>query len=171
MKTAPTARHPWHPQASLRLRVANDLIIIRITGADTQDAYSIFEIVSLPQGGPSGLHSHPQQQTLYIIEGVFVISMVPRAALQTLRISSGAIVHIPAGVPHTFKNVGVSPGRLLAILAPAGLEHFLAEVGEPAPDLKAVPRPSNSHQVERIASVMQRYNIRSITSPADCDLQ
>jgi len=38
-----------------------------------------------------------------------------------------SFVFAPRGIPHTFKNVGTTPARVLVIISPAGLERFFAE--------------------------------------------
>jgi O-acetylhomoserine/O-acetylserine sulfhydrylase-like pyridoxal-dependent enzyme len=41
----------------------------------------------------------------------------------------GAFLHLKKGIPHTYKNIGNSTGRLLFTIIPAGFENFFAEVG------------------------------------------
>lgn len=46
-------------------------------------------------------------------------------------------MHIPAGAPHGYKNVGARPARMLALFEPPGRMHDLFEAlhaDEPAPD-------------------------------------
>jgi hypothetical protein len=38
-------------------------------------------------------------------------------------------LHQRKGIPHTYKNIGNSIGRLLSTIIPAGYENFFAEVG------------------------------------------
>jgi hypothetical protein len=44
-----------------------------------------------------------------------------------LRASTGDVVFGPRGIPHCFQNVGDTPGRLLVITTPSGLERFFEE--------------------------------------------
>jgi hypothetical protein len=44
-----------------------------------------------------------------------------------LRASTGGMAFGPRGVPHAFQNVGDTPGRLLVITTPSGLERFFEE--------------------------------------------
>jgi hypothetical protein len=41
----------------------------------------------------------------------------------------GAFLHLKKGIPHAYKNIGNSTGRLLLQYMPAGFENFFAEVG------------------------------------------
>jgi quercetin dioxygenase-like cupin family protein len=157
-------------RAGACLRVVDELVTFKITGADTQGRYSVFEILSPPQGGPIGLHTHPQQQTFYVLDGIYIISMMPHGALLTVRVGPGAAVHIPAGVPHSYRNVAFLPARLLAIVAPADFEQFIAELGVPAADLDGAA-PAGPPAAEQIAAVMARHNVRMLTVPDEEDQQ
>jgi hypothetical protein len=44
-----------------------------------------------------------------------------------LRASAGGLVFGPRGTPHAFQNIGETPGRLLAITTPSGLERFFEQ--------------------------------------------
>jgi hypothetical protein len=41
----------------------------------------------------------------------------------------GAFLHLKIGIPHIYKNIGNSTGRLLFTIIPAGFQNFFAEVG------------------------------------------
>jgi hypothetical protein len=45
----------------------------------------------------------------------------------------GACIFGPRGIPHSFQNVGDTPGRLLAIYTPAGVERFFQQYAELLP--------------------------------------
>jgi quercetin dioxygenase-like cupin family protein len=110
-----------------RWRVMDDVVEARLRGAETDGAYSVFEVASPPGAGPSMLHTHPPQETFYILEGSYEFGGVGPDGAYTLRATAGDVVHIPAGAPHGFKNVGDTPGRLLVIYEPPGkMEAFFA---------------------------------------------
>ena len=56
-----------------------------------------------------------------------------------MRASAGSFFYVPRGTLHTFKNVGMSPSRVLGVIGPAGLEKFFEEVGEPATEGASAP--------------------------------
>jgi hypothetical protein len=45
----------------------------------------------------------------------------------------GARIFGPRGIPHSFQNVGDTPGRLLAIYTPADVERFFQQYAELLP--------------------------------------
>ena len=70
--------------------------------------------------------SHPER---FVLEGVFDILLGER----TIRLSAGEHAFGPRGVPHTFRNVGSSPARILIIISPAGFERCLEELSQLPP--------------------------------------
>jgi len=52
-----------------------------------------------------------------------------------LRVSTGGIAFGPRGTPHAFQNIGETPGRLLVITTPSGLERFFEEFAVLLPGL------------------------------------
>jgi hypothetical protein len=55
-----------------------------------------------------------------------------------LRASTGGMAFGPRGVAHNFQNIGDTPGRLLIITAPSGLERFFEQFA-------ALPAPVDAH--------------------------
>jgi len=50
---------------------------------------------------------------------------------ERLTASAGMFANMPVGTPHSFKNEGGKPARMLISVAPAGLEQMFFEVGVP----------------------------------------
>jgi hypothetical protein len=44
-----------------------------------------------------------------------------------LRASTGGLAFGPRGTPHCFQNIGDTPGRLLVVTTPSGLERFFEQ--------------------------------------------
>lgn len=58
-----------------------------------------------------------------MIEGDFWF----KAGDAMLRASTGGMAFGPRGTPHCFQNIGDTPGRLLVITTPSGLERFFEQ--------------------------------------------
>ncbi len=69
----------------------------------------------------------------------------------------GTCVHAPRGTLHTFRNVGASPSRVLAVITPGGFEGFFLEAGEPATEGSSAPE--GPPDVERIVEIGQKYGL------------
>jgi mannose-6-phosphate isomerase-like protein (cupin superfamily) len=65
-----------------------------------------------PGGGP-GLHVHDTEEAHVLLEG----SAQYRIGENTLTVEAPYVAKVPAGVPHTFINVGAEPFALVAVFA------------------------------------------------------
>jgi quercetin dioxygenase-like cupin family protein len=66
----------------------------------------------------------------------------------------GDCVYSPRGAVHGFKNNTDQPIRVFINIAPAGLEHFFAEVAEE----RAQPEPD----MKRITTIEEKYGLHSV---------
>jgi mannose-6-phosphate isomerase-like protein (cupin superfamily) len=102
----------------------------KVRGTETGGTLAAFEGVAPPGEGPP-LHVHEDADEIwYALEGSFRVRLADR----TSDAPAGTFVFIPRGVVHTWQNIGDLPGRLLAIVAPAGLETFFERFAESPPD-------------------------------------
>jgi len=95
-------------------------LTFKIRGAQTNGALTAFESVAAPgEGPPLHLHEH-EDEIWYALEGTFRMKLNGNLR----EAPAGTFVFIPKGVVHTWQNVGDEPGRILAIITPAGLDDF-----------------------------------------------
>ena len=100
-----------------------DMVAIKAATRQTNGSLSVLELVIRPKQGPA-LHTHLREDELwYVIEGDFRF----KAGGAMLRASTGGMAFGPRGMPHAFQNIGDTPGRLLVITTPSGLERFFEE--------------------------------------------
>jgi mannose-6-phosphate isomerase-like protein (cupin superfamily) len=112
------------PSGKGELRTENrNLVSCKAISGNTLGAYSLFEVTVVPQGEPPLQAYSWEQQAYYILEGELVIQQGDRS----FKVTAGSFVDIPKGILHTFKNVGTSPTRLLAIITPMGYEKSFVE--------------------------------------------
>jgi hypothetical protein len=76
----------------------------------------------------------------------------------------GSVVYGPRDILHAFKNVGTTPSRMLVLVAPAGLERFFEEVGEPATDVSSPP-PLGPAEIEKLLAAAPQYGQEIPPSP------
>jgi hypothetical protein len=81
-------------------------------------------------------------------------------------LEAGDSANIPANAPHAFRNTADAPARLLCTVAPAGLERFFAEFGDPVPT-RTSPAPALSdverrNRLERAAAKAPEYGIEML---------
>ncbi len=86
-----------------------------------------FIVVNAPPGGGPKLHRHPYEEVFVVQEGNATFT----AGEETIEVSGGEVVVVPAGVPHKFVNSGT--GRLRQVDIHAS-ERFVTEWLEDRPD-------------------------------------
>jgi mannose-6-phosphate isomerase-like protein (cupin superfamily) len=111
----------------------------------------VFQLITPLQGGIP-LHRHAgQDETHYILRGRYQF----RCANHSLHAEPGAVIHVPAGMVHGFRNIGAEPGELLCMVTPAGpLERFLEAAGEPITDPTVLPE--QPLEMQRLWSMAER---------------
>ncbi len=115
---------------------------IKLDGRQTGGRFALWENV-LPRGAAPPLHTHPQDETFYILEGELTAWLVeaesagdqgdPPGWVKThgRRCVAGNVVFAPGGTPHTFR-VESDTARLLVISTPAGIDDMVRGLAEPA---------------------------------------
>jgi len=142
--------------------VGADLITFKITDHQTGGRYAILDVITPPLSGPPDLHTHPPQETLYILEGEYEIYGLRMDGLYTIKATAGSVVHIPGGVPHNYKNVSDTPGRALLVFSPAGMEQFFAELGLPVPDKANPPVLAGPPDMDRFIAICHKYQVEVV---------
>ncbi len=102
------------------------LLLVKATGEQTGGAFSLFE-VTLPKGASPPLHSHPQDESFYVLEGELTLSLDG----EQTTLEPGSFAFVPRKVPHTFR-VESETAVTITLSTPAGIENFLRDVGVPA---------------------------------------
>jgi quercetin dioxygenase-like cupin family protein len=135
---AGTAAHSAEP-ADEALWFLGTLARVKLDGPHTDGRVGLFE-VTLPRGAAPPLHSHPQDETLYVLDGEVTAWVVPVELAEqgdtwvrdcARRCGPGAVVFARAGAPHTF-HVDSDTARMLTISTPAGIEEYVRALAEPA---------------------------------------
>ena len=124
--------------AAEQLWFLGTLVEVKLDGAQTGGRFSLQEAL-LPRGAAPPLHSHPQDETFYVLEGDVTFWIVPpeiaedRSWVETHAqpARAGAAVLATAGTPHSFR-VESDTARMLYLSTPAGLEDYVRALAEPA---------------------------------------
>jgi quercetin dioxygenase-like cupin family protein len=149
--------------------IIGERIAFKVTSAETHDVFSVMYLISPPGGGPP-LHTHPAAEAFFILEGEFEFSGLKEGKVYAIRAATGDTVYIPGGAPHTYKNVGMAPGRALGVLAPGGeMERFFIEAGVPVSEDSAPASPAGPPSAEQIAwhmAIAARHGI-TFLAPQD----
>lgn len=75
--------------------------------------------VDFEPGFVAPMHTHPGEEIVYVIEGTFEYEIAGKKSTA----KAGDVLFVPAGTPHTAKNIGTSNGAELAT--------YVVEKGKP----------------------------------------
>jgi quercetin dioxygenase-like cupin family protein len=105
--------------APIRNAVGGD-IVFALRGEETNGGLTALESTVPPGEGPP-LHTHAHEdECLIVLEGTFQFRL--RDDVEAA--PAGSLVFVPRGVPHTWQNAGTTPGRMLVLFTPSGMERF-----------------------------------------------
>ncbi|HEV2027230.1 MAG TPA: cupin domain-containing protein [Candidatus Dormibacteraeota bacterium] len=102
------------------------LHIWKATAAETGGAFLLFEDV-MSGGKTTPLHTHPHDETLYVLEGEILLHIDGEEQL----VGSGGVAMAPRGMPHAFL-VTSETARVLFLETPGSGEAFYRGASEPA---------------------------------------
>lgn len=140
--TSSPARPLVVPSGGDALWFLGTLARVKLDRGQTAGRLGVFELV-LPHGAAPPLHSHPQDETFYILEGdvtAWVVELElaasegdPPAWVAECATSCGVgtVVYAAGGTPHSFR-VESGTARMLVMSTPAGIEDYVRTLAEPA---------------------------------------
>ena len=149
------------PDEGEALFVLGDVVTFKVNGEKSDHSYVLTEIRSLPGGGPAFLHTHVPMETFWIIEGEYeVYGQDADGEKYALAAIQGTTVHVPGNVPHGFKNVGATDGKLLALYAPVVHQsEFFREIGVPMTSSSAEMPFDQIPTNDRVLEVLAKHEM------------
>lgn len=136
-----------------------DQFRILVSGTNTDEAYTLVEVIVPPGGGVPGLHTHPQQETFFVLEGELAIDTLRDGAPARDVLQPGDVAIVPGMAPHTYRNTSSAPARYISVQVPGGFDRFLAELGIPITDPANPPVPSGPPDMQRVMEICARHNV------------
>ncbi len=127
----------------------------KISGEDTDGAYSLLEVELDGDGPPQHVHKN-EDEAFYVLEGEINVLMGER----TFIAKAGTFVRIPRGTRHTFCRVEKKNAKLLAIFSPPGFEQFFDD----AVDLDVTDTEA---YVAKANALAEKYNMDIVGPPLD----
>ena len=127
----------------------------KISGEDTDGAYSLLEAELDGDGPPQHIHK-TEDESFYVLEGEINVLLGER----TFIAKAGTFVRIPRGTRHTFCRVEKKNAKLLAIFTPAGFEKFFDE----AVDLDVTDTEA---YVAKGKALAEKYNMEIVGPPLE----
>jgi mannose-6-phosphate isomerase-like protein (cupin superfamily) len=142
-----SAKAPARPQEETLSVIGHD-ITIKLGADQTDGTYSVFELIVPPEVG-TGLHiDQDWDEYWHVMEGRFAFTLNG----QRKELPAGGFAFGPRGIPHSFRNVGETVGKLVMVTVPSGLEAFFRHVHQASiqgrPDKEEFVRIMRTHHIE-----------------------
>ena len=120
------------------------LVTIKVPGEALDGRCTLLEFL-MPRGASPPVHSHAQDETFTMIDGTLTFVAGDERFLG----EPGASWIVPRGVQHTFR-VESETARLVAVYAPAGMDHGFRSAGLPAAAPTLPPADAPTRPLEEI---------------------
>jgi quercetin dioxygenase-like cupin family protein len=153
----PRFGRPIHAGEGDAIWFNGSLVMVKVAGADTQDAFDLVETIARG-GNATPLHIDPSCETFHLLEGKVRFHV----AGQEHTAVAGDTVVLPRGVPHAFK-VTSDNARFLVLNVPGGHDRFFRAAGVPAltPELP----PPGPPDMERMKTAARQSGIEILGPP------
>jgi quercetin dioxygenase-like cupin family protein len=131
------------PDDGKKIHSQGTLVVIKATSEQTSGAFNMFDVTYQP-GYTTSLQIHyAEDVAVYILEGALTIFW----GSDKNEAVAGSYFYQPRGSPHGFRVEGDTPARILYMTFPAGMDQFVIEQGQLAPDCESVTAAAR-HKIE-----------------------
>ena len=138
-----------------------DVYRVLASGEQTGGVYALSEIrVSPNNGPPPHIHSR-DDEAFFVLEGEVAFQIGD----QSIMAKPGSFVQGPRGIPHTFKNNGKTPARILVFVMPAGFENFVKKFAQPVASFDSPAIPVTPQEIEKLLAAAPKYGIQILPPP------
>jgi quercetin dioxygenase-like cupin family protein len=135
----------------------------KLRGEQTGGRFALWECV-LPCGAAPPVHTHPQDETFYVLEGEVAV-WVGEASEPVATCGPGAAAFVPGGAPHAFRVLS-DTARMLFLSTPAGIEQFVDELSERARWPWLQPPPDGPRvALERLEAAERQHGVVRVGAP------
>jgi quercetin dioxygenase-like cupin family protein len=150
-----------HSAGARDLWFAGVRVIVRVDAAQSQGRLAVWESEE-PRGVGLPLHVHTREdEQVVVLDGEILV----RVGEETHRLTSGATIALPRGVPHAHL-VSSSRARLLTVAVPGGFERLFTDLGVPAlPGSDVPPIPER----ETLTAAVRRLGVQVVGPPPAFD--
>lgn len=111
------------------VNILGTAMLIRVHGCDTGGSVAVVETHDALGGGPPPHIHHREDETFQILEGEYEF----KVGGKTILAKPGTTLFAPRDIPHTYRYLGTTPGRLMCTITPSGFEGFFEEIGALSP--------------------------------------
>lgn len=110
---------------------------------------------TVPPGVAVPLHSHPDFEVFYVLEGAVEVFRSKEGANGWTTVGVGAAVAVPANVKHAWRNTSSLPATMVVVTT-SKMHEFFGEVGRPF-DPKRRPAPPTPEEMKSFLCTVAKY--------------
>lgn len=156
-----TDLQPVHlgPDEGPSVFLVGDTYTTLLSGAQTGGAFTLLEAVVMPDAGPPPHVHHGEEETFVLLDGRMTFTVDGR----THDADPGSVLMVPRDVPHSYRNVGDGPAKMLFLYSPPGMDGMFPELGRPG-RRGVVPPPLDPADIAAMAAVAGKYNFSFVTA-------
>ncbi|HVU07413.1 MAG TPA: cupin domain-containing protein [Verrucomicrobiae bacterium] len=140
------------PNGGKKVNVLGIPIAIRIHGRDTGGTLAVVESHEVSGGPPPHIH-HREDETFQVLEGKYEFTVGDK----TIYATPGTTLFAPRGIPHTYRHVGETHGKLLTVITPAGFERFFEEID--------ALTPQQQQGIPRVLEIAKKFGLEFLPPP------
>lgn len=138
---------------------AGESAVVRASGDESGGHYDLVELTIEPGPGVTPMHVHHENdEAMLVLEGDLTVQIGDERHVLT----RGAYANAPSGVPHTYRNAGEQPARVLFINAPGNNWHYLEAAAEHGP-------VEDESDVERLLPILESHGVEVVGPPLEGD--
>src|SRR5205814_10091210 len=137
-----------------KINVLGIPMVIRIHGRDTGGVVSAVESHDVPGGGPPPHIHHREDEMFQVLEGEYEWTVGGKAFIA----KKDTTIFAPRGIPHTYRYLGQTPGRLMCVITPSGFEAFFEEIGALS--------PQQQRDIPRVIEIGKKYGLEFPPPPS-----
>ena len=122
--------------AGKTVSVIGNSITIKVHGRDTGGTLCVVESADAPGVGPPPHVHQREDETFCVLEGEYEFMCDGKR----FTAGKGTVIFAPRALPHSYKSIGLTMGKLLLTITPAGFEGFFEEVGAMSAEQQEIPK-------------------------------
>jgi quercetin dioxygenase-like cupin family protein len=149
-----TTAYKTPAQGQPKVNLFGPIALTLASAEQTNDQFCVYDSV-LPAGVFVPLHSHPEVEHIYVLEGALEILAYNDKGHYWMEVAAGESVVIPTNARHALRNISTVNARLF-LVSDARIGRFFDEIGVPVvPGVP--PGPPTPEMLGTLLAVSARY--------------
>ncbi len=129
-----------------RLNVIGDNQLIKLTGEDTNNQFTLIEQDNAPGIGiPPHIHEN-EDEVFKVNSGSVEITIGTKTAI----LNPGDLVFCPRNIPHSWKVIGTENAKISLSIFPSGLEKMFEELSN---------LPKGKPDMKKVTEICEKYRV------------